>query len=234
MPSSSVSPDISRRGSSRQACQPCSQRKVRCDKAGVQPCSNCLRRNQPELCDMGSRLRSRAQPHRASQPASKTLSLKRRTASTASDANESVGSAMQNNILPTSPTRSQRLSPSGSARSGMTITDHNQIPSASQDTPAPQHIGESAMATFIRHQADSTGYRLTDSLTSMLKLQNLGSGYPLLDLGASKDGWKELEPILPSPFEIWRLAVAAKRVAQNSRIPEAFQLSATASVFSLP
>ena len=97
----------------------------------------------------------------------------------------------------------------------------------------PLHIGEYAMAIFIRRQADSTVFRLTDSLTSMLGLQNIDSGYTLLDLGASGDRWKELEPILPSPFEIWRSVVALKFNARESWTSEAFHFFWTPYKFSL-
>ena len=230
MQSPPISQSISRRGD-RKACQPCSHRKVRCDKAGAQPCSNCVRRKQPELCDMGSQSRSRARPHGANSPRSKSLLLERRAARTASEQNELGRSTTQHNLHSTSPSGSRRMSASGSARSGTAISDQVQSPNLSGGTPTPLHIGDSAMANFIRHQADSTGFRLNDSLTSMLGLQNCGAAYPLLDLGASEDRWRELEPILPSPNEIWRLVLPSKLAAPDSWSLEAFTFFGTACKF---
>ena len=85
----------------------------------------------------------------------------------------------------------------------MTLKNQTELRSASASTASALHIGEPAMATFIRHQADSTGFRLTDSLSSILGLHNHDTGYPFLDLGSSEDRWTELKPILPSPSEIW-------------------------------
>ena len=86
-------------------------------------------------------------------------------------------------------------------------TPHDQARLGDLDNgtgPTP-HIGEPAMATFIRHEAANTGVALTGNLSTMLGLQNINdAGYPLLDLGSSADRWEQLEHMLPRPVEIWR------------------------------
>ncbi len=203
------------RGTNRKSCQPCSQRKVRCDKDGVQPCSNCVRRNQSERCDLGLSSRSRAQPHHAGSPRSRESLLKQGAVGTALEVNESARPTTQPDSHSANRTSSRRMSTGESTRVGTSLGNQVQLPSASGDTNIPLHIGEPAMATFIRHQADSTGFRLPESLTSMLGLQNHDSGYPFLDLGASEDRWTELKPILPSPFEVWRSALPYKLIARD-------------------
>ena len=216
------------RGKYRTACQPCSRRKIRCDRDTVQPCSNCVKRNQPGLCDLGSQSQSRAQPHHASsrdnnnttsaaKRQSKRLSLvqdqleqptTQQPSPWTTQASTEVRSSTSSNIV--SPTTVQQddhgqLNGSPSKGDAMpNVLDGILEPADDNKMPSPSHIGEPAMATYIRHQANSTGFALTDSVSSMLGLLNRDAGYPLLDLGGSEDRWTELEPILPRPAEIWR------------------------------
>ena len=175
------------------ACQPCNRRKVKCDRDLVQPCSNCTRRNHPELCELGSDSVSRAQPHNAAA---------RRVQGLTSGSDTTV----QREItapLPSQPidedwqnTRIDVQDATARARQGTSL--------ARDATPVVSHIGSPSMATFIRQQAGRTGYTLTGSLSSILGLENHGAPYPFLDLGAAENHWSELEPILPSPYEVHR------------------------------
>jgi hypothetical protein len=189
-------PSHRKRGKHRTACEPCNQRKVRCDRELVQPCSNCVRRQEPELCGLGSGLDSRAQPHhasaRASSMSSRSSSRDRRQPEQSHTSPPAGRDGDQH--VPVTPTDSS------------SATSNHQARSSRPGDPSPpsSHIGEPSMAMFIRHQASNKGYNINDDISSLLGLSNGNAGYPFLFLGSLDDRWKGLALILPHPFEIHR------------------------------
>lgn len=187
-----------RRGKNRRACQPCSLRKVRCDRTFVRPCSNCVRRGKAEFCDLGPASHSRAQPHRAGEQATaSTLSVSFTSVTPTVGRRESgilTAQAHDEDFLHTpagnvaTDAAEQPLEPEAmqSGRlSGRDEGSHNQYETIFSDhvAPTPSHVGEPSMATFIRHQARNTDVPLSGSLSSMLGLESRGGGYPFLDVG---------------------------------------------------
>ena len=155
------------RGKHRTACQPCSQRKVRCDREVEQPCSNYVRRNKPELCDLGPASHSRAQPHRSGGRKTASAAAQPPTSSrlTTVERDHGVLTSQPNNqeflrtpasVVPTA--ESQQQPEAGSLRLDVlprldpSPDRQYQSPVPPDGAPTPSHIGEPSMAIFIRHQ----------------------------------------------------------------------------------
>ena len=204
------------------ACHPCRMRKVRCDRERIQPCTNCALRSQASLCFSGPRNETRARARKSTQYeaclANDTVLIGLDKATSALPDCHVTASSPSISYPDITGHESWRAIPlpEPDNAAGQTQRHHIREPSGFTsdssicNTPLlkgsvnSSFVGDSAMATLLRHQALDNNSGADDTFQSMLGLRNRSAGYPFFKERTSEEEWKELETVLPCQEEIFR------------------------------
>lgn len=214
MPGSSPSPALDHRGrahadaDSGTACWPCRQRKVKCD--AQEPCTNCIKREHPQLCSYKPNQRSSS--NKASGPPSRS-GTRKRTLSPEAAASGRGDEKRQNDGWPRPfGTGPLLLSIQGNA------PPSDQVAATSVDSDAPEptrYLGQNSIPALIRDQPNSNnasdGSDIRSDMRPILGLDT-SAPFPLMSTRHLDVLTRDITSELPSDREVMKYVFDFRRI----------------------